>query len=143
MTHTVYNTMNFDSTGMGELRRLDLSCNYIGVLPDGALRHSHKLQRVILDNNRLNTLRQCSLASSAGDMSPYLRTLSLSGNPLFCDCNLAWLAHGARTPTTVWWPACRGGRRDNQTNVLRHHAYHGLTQDTCIKQSSQNCPFNI
>jgi len=131
-------------TGLGELRRLDLSDNVIGGLPDGALRHSPRLQRVMLDSNRLTTLRQCSLATSAADMPPYLRTLSLVGNPLYCDCRLAWLL-GVRKPAMVWWAACLGGLGDNQTSAVRHHSYYGLTHDACVGSSSlyQDCPFNI
>jgi len=132
-----------ERVGLGELRRLDLSNNELGGLPDGALRHSLRLQRVMLDNNRLATLRQCSLATSAADMPPYLRTLSLVGNPLYCDCRLSWLL-GVRAPTVVWWAACRGGLGDNQTNVIRHHADYGLTRDACVATSPyQDCPFNI
>jgi len=132
-----------DRTGLGQLRRLDLSRNDIGGLPDGALRHSPRLQRVMLDSNQLTTLRQCSLSTSAADLPPYLRTLSLVGNPLYCDCRLAWL-YGVRTSTTVWWAACRGGINDNQTSVIRHHSYYGLERDACVASSSlsQHCPFN-
>jgi len=129
--------------GLGQLRRLDLSGNEIGALPDGALRHSLRLQRVLLDNNRLTTLRQCSLATSVADLPPYLRTLSLVGNPLYCDCRLSWLL-GVGKPTVVWWAACRGGIGDNQTSVVRHHAYYGLTRDACISSSlDKDCPFNM
>jgi len=129
--------------GLGQLRRLDLSGNEIGALPDGALRHSLRLQRVLLDNNRLTTLRQCSLATITANLPPYLRTLSLVGNPLYCDCRLSWLL-GVRQPTVVWWAACRGGLGDNQTSVVRHHAYYGLTRDTCLASSLyKDCPFNI
>jgi len=131
-----------DVAGLGQLRRLDLSGNEIGGLPDGALRHSLKLQRVMLDNNRLTTLHQCSLTTRKPP--PHLRTLSLVGNPLYCDCRLAWLV-GVKKPAVVWWAACRGGLNDNQTSVIRHHAYYGLTRhDNCVASSlDQECPFNI
>ena len=133
--------------GLGQLRRLDLSNNGLAALPDGALRHSPSIQRVVLDNNRLTTLRQCSLATGAFAVPPYLRTLSLLGNPLYCDCRLAWLLSVSRSTTVdVWWAACRGGLDDNQTDVIRHHSYYALTQSgVCAAASTtlHDCPFNI
>jgi len=133
--------------GLGQLRRLDLSNNNVSVLPDGALRHCPRLQRVILDHNRLTTLRQCSLATGQAELLPF-RTLSLVGNPLYCDCRLAWLvsAGDGRPTTAVWWAACRGGTGDNRTDVVRHHSYFGLTPPragACIASPpDDDCPFN-
>jgi len=105
----------------------------------------------VLDNNRLTTLGNCSLATGADALPPYLRTLSLVGNPLYCDCRLAWLvavpSAGRRRPAVVWWPGCRGGRGDNWTAVVRHHSYYGLTRrDACPaagRASADHCPFNL
>jgi len=132
-------------SGLKKLRLLDLSRNRIAVLPDGALRHSPKLQRVILDSNRLTTLRQCTLATGSSDLPPYLRTLSLVGNPLYCDCRLSWLVD-VQSPTVVWWAACRGGIDDNQTNVIRHHSYYyDLRRDVCVESAAtyHDCPFTL
>jgi len=91
--------------GLRSLSRLDLADNSLSVLPDGMLQKSIKLRHVFFDNNRLKTISRCSISSSkrsqqqqqqtttlAPSHSPYLRTLSVLGNPgLMCDCRLTWL----------------------------------------------------
>jgi Leucine-rich repeat (LRR) protein len=104
--------------GLRSLRRLDLSANKIADLPDGVFRNSPGLEQLVLDDNQLTTLRRCTIvhstsavASSPVDIdndansfekqvtSSSIRTVSLVGNPIRCDCRLAWIVVTFPEPT--------------------------------------------
>jgi Leucine-rich repeat (LRR) protein len=110
--------------GLRSLRRLDLSANKIADLPDGVFRNSPGLEQLVLDDNQLTTLRRCTIvhststvASSPVDIdndansfekqmtSSSIRTVSLVGNPIRCDCRLAWIVvtfPGTDRPAADW-----------------------------------------
>ena len=91
--------------GLKSLKRLRLAGNRLSSLPEAALRHSPALRYLDLTDNDFRSLERCafSVTSSA------LRTLSIVGNPVVCNCSLAWLAAeqselGGRR---VVWGTCR------------------------------------
>jgi slit protein 2 len=94
-----------------DLTRLDLSNNQISILTDHILSNLSELQTLILSYNKLQCieekafygltkLRVLSLHGNDISMIPYnafkdLRSIShiaMGANPLYCDCNLKWLA---------------------------------------------------
>jgi len=114
--------------------------NRLTDLPENVLRHSPRLRRLNLDGNELTTLRQCVVARKSR-----LTALSLVGNPVRCDCRLAWITQLLRDDRASVWGSCR-----------RSPSAHGLTSpdhplslisgyktdysDTnCLAASAANC----
>jgi len=75
------------------LTYVDLSSNRLKSdhIPPAFLRRSTKLRNVYLDDNQLKTIDSCMLATH--HRHTVIRTLSLLGNPINCDCSLRWLLH--------------------------------------------------
>ena len=70
-----------------------------------------ELRELYVENNRLPTVRRCALHSKGGSRER-LRTLSLYGNPIQCDCRLtAWVQEmrDADERTVVWGTCAAGG----------------------------------
>jgi Leucine-rich repeat (LRR) protein len=88
--------------GLRALSRLHLADNRLSDVPIGVLRHCPRLRQLYLDGNLLPTLRRCSVPRRAR-----LRTVSLVGNPVRCDCRLAWMADLHRRGNTTVWGTCR------------------------------------
>ena len=83
--------------GLEELQKLHLSGNQIQNLPEGVFHHSSKLKHVILDNNKLETLRKCILSKRTR-----LKTLSVIGNPISCDCRMTWILDLTNRGVSIW-----------------------------------------
>ena len=83
----------FDGTfdHLVSLTYIDLSRNHLKSesLPRAFLRESANLRHVYLDDNQLDKVDSCILASPATD--EVTRTLSVLGNPIVCDCSLKWI----------------------------------------------------
>jgi len=70
-----------------------------------APRHSPALRYLDLDDNNFRSLQRCAFPVSMSS----LRTLSIVGNPVVCNCSLAWLAdeQDDRGVNKVVWGTCR------------------------------------
>lgn len=81
--------------------------------PEVALRHSPALRYLDLADNNFRSLHRCAFPVSTSA----LRTLSIIGNPVVCNCSLAWLAaeQGVVGGNNVVWGTC-------------HYYVGGLTQ---------------
>lgn len=73
--------------GLWSLQTLNLSRNRLSNLPPGVFRQSSRLARLGLDDNRLETIQRCVLSGETR-----LKSVSLLGNPVSCECRLAWLS---------------------------------------------------
>jgi len=96
--------------GLTSLKRLTLAANRLTSLPEAALRHSPALRYLDLSDNNFRSLERCAFPVSTSA----LRTLSVIGNPVVCNCSLAWLASerpddvsGGRQTRRVVWGTCR------------------------------------
>ena len=91
--------------GLKSLRRLRLAGNRLASLPEAVLRHSPALRYLDLADNNFRSLQRCAFPVSTSA----LRTLSISGNPMVCNCSLAWLAAEQRHAggQRVIWGTCR------------------------------------
>ena len=91
--------------GLVSLTYIDLSKNQLSSeshsLPGAFLRRSTKLRHVYLDDNQLEKIDSCVLASQPSHT--LTRTLSLLGNPVICDCSLRWIL---RLRCTSFWNSC-------------------------------------
>jgi Leucine-rich repeat (LRR) protein len=117
MTTELYLDVNDISTippemnQMRDLTRLDLSNNQISILPNNIFSNLSNLQTLILSYNKLQciqseafrglkSLRVLSLHGNDISQIPdgsfkdlnAISHIALGANPLFCDCNLRWLA---------------------------------------------------
>ncbi|RXN05318.1 toll-like receptor 8 [Labeo rohita] len=73
------------SNDVPTLEFLDLRHNQISELSTGFLLGAVNLQRLDLSHNRLININQSTFPS---EPKPYLKSLSLNGNPFHCTCNL-------------------------------------------------------
>ena len=73
--------------------------------PEVALRHSPVLRYLDLGDNKFGSIQRCAFPVSTSA----LRTLSIIGNPVVCNCSLAWLAAepGDVGGRRVVWGTCR------------------------------------
>ena len=74
--------------GLRSLTTVDLSRNRLSRLPEATFGHSPVVRRLVVEDNWLSTLGRCTLSSRAN-----VRSLSLIGNVLECDCRMAWISH--------------------------------------------------
>merc|ERR1719270_3099101 len=82
------------------LSRLDLANNRLSVIPNTFLRNIPNLEELILDNNLIETIVLEPLPLT-------VRTLSLLGNKLRCDCKSLWLRRLLdRADVEVTVPSC-------------------------------------
>jgi len=77
--------------GLVSLAYIDLSKNQLKSesVPRAFLRRASKLRRVYLDDNQLEMIDSCILASPQSHSAT--RVLSVLGNPINCDCSMRWL----------------------------------------------------
>jgi Leucine-rich repeat (LRR) protein len=75
---------DYESLEIGTLIHLDLSYNGIRTISPNALLKLSSLEILNLEGNHLHHVNEDILP-------PNLRSLQLVGNPLHCDCELAWL----------------------------------------------------
>lgn len=71
--------------GLGNLRSLTLQNNMIRALPVGLFSDLRALKRLQLDHNELTTLNACAF-----DDVDALQEVVMTGNPVHCDCLMAW-----------------------------------------------------
>lgn len=93
------------------LERLDLSSNNLNELGIRSLASMENLRYLYLDNNRLTRLEKCVFA-----VNVKLRTLSLLGNSLTCNCASSWMIDLANT--TQLWGVCSFPSMPNQPRSL-------------------------
>jgi len=92
--------------GLKSLRRLSVAGNRLTSLPEAALRHSPSLSYVDLAENNFRSIERCAFPVSTSG----IRTLSIVGNPVVCNCSLAWLAVAKDHTSRVVWGTCRQPR---------------------------------
>ena len=97
--------------GQKSLYLLNLSDNRLASLPDGILKQNHRLRSFYADNNKLQTVQRCILSNRRLAQAS-LRTLSLLGNQIQCDCRLTWLVEIHESKGVAVWGVC------NQTNII-------------------------
>ncbi len=74
------------------LQQLDISENSFDKLSDHLFRECPHLTHLIMDDNRVDILKPCSLPPWEDDGGrPAFKTLSLVRNPISCDCRMAWV----------------------------------------------------
>ena len=83
------------------LRRLTLASNQLTSLPEAVLRHVTALRHLDLADNHFRSLHRCAFPVSTTS----LRTLSVVGNPVTCNCSLAWLGADPWLCTDPWLDA--------------------------------------
>lgn len=109
------------------LLELDLSRNRLSAVPSAAFKHCTKLKRLLLDGNKLTALRKCTI-----HQHDHLSILSLSDNPLACDCPTAWVAEQRAVRGLVAPGTCTSSRPSTApwgaggpSYVAPSHASHG------------------
>jgi len=112
--------------GLHSLRQIHLSRNLIKHLPIGAFHQSPELRHLFLEDNQFLSLRRCPLENP-----DRLRTLSLVGNPVECNCTLVWtLELVQKQGTTIWGNSCMhklsGKEARNDRNRYPVNRYHQL-----------------
>ena len=92
-----------------ELVYVDVSNNIISYLNISFLRNCPKLDRILINGNRL---------TSIGDYRAYLsiEALALDSNPWHCDLKLAWMIGLASSGLTCNSPECLAGELINNTS---------------------------
>lgn len=123
--------------GLRSLRRLHLAGNRLASLPEAALRHSAALRYLDLADNNFRSLQRCAFPVSTSA----LRTLSISGNPMVCNCSMAWLAADQRDTGghKVIWGTCRHTRI--RTDTSPHTAQ--IEIDSVVKLASTCTDFEV
>ncbi|KAG8506400.1 Polycystin-1 [Galemys pyrenaicus] len=74
----------------GHFTPRDLSSNLLRALDGGLLANLSALRQLDISNNRISVLEEATFANLLN-----LSEISLGGNPLACDCGLAWLPRWA------------------------------------------------
>jgi len=82
--------------GLHSLASVDLSRNHLSRLPEATFSQSPVLRRLIVEDNWLTTLGRCSLSSSAR-----IRSISLIGNVIECDCRVVWIGQLDKSTTVL------------------------------------------
>lgn len=122
--------------GLWSLQTLNLSRNKLSNLQGGVFRQSSRLIHLGLDGNRLKTIERCVLSNETK-----LRTLSLIGNPIFCECNFAWVVQGTtngnfeysfREKQLHLWGSCTQILNGDDGHVSRQHSPHSLSRCTVL-----------
>ncbi|XP_013407024.1 leucine-rich repeat neuronal protein 3 [Lingula anatina] len=87
--NTLTTLMPFALQSCDKLSHLDVSNNKILIISEPGFHGIEKsLQVLRLNNNKIRTLDKCTFKRLSA-----LRQLTVSGNPLHCDCSLAWIQH--------------------------------------------------
>ncbi|XP_070187420.1 toll-like receptor 2 isoform X1 [Littorina saxatilis] len=68
-------------------------------IPDGAFDNMHRLWKVILDNNLIQTISETTFSEK---IRSSLKKVSLGGNPYQCDCNILWFQKWMRTNPVIF-----------------------------------------
>lgn len=81
-----HNKLNrFNCDGLKHLHTLDLSYNPLSYLKGAAVSKTSELRYLYLDHIQIPTLRKATYDKMK------LKILSLVGNPIMCDCRIAWI----------------------------------------------------
>ena len=120
--------------GLRSLRRLTLAGNRLTSLPEAMLRHSSTLRYLDLADNSFRSVHRCAFPVSTSA----LKTLSLIGNPVVCNCSLAWLAaeqSNVGGHRVVWGTCCRASDPNHP------HPCRGDPQIDSVVKLSRSCPY--
>ena len=116
--------------GLKSLQVLKLSNNKLSNLPDNAFRQSSTLRHLDLDHNKLQVVRRCAV-----NKKHRLRSLSLVGNPITCDCKLAWVLDIRRDHGGTIWGSCLIQFKNNRSSS--HKNFYHLSN--CSVQNYSDC----
>ena len=79
--------------GLNSLQHLSITNGYLQDIEQEILASLPTLTHLNLDDNMLETLAACSVSHMfAMGKQSHARTISLTGNPIFCDCRMKWTA---------------------------------------------------
>lgn len=121
-------------SGLRSLRVLYLSDNRISRLPGKVFRVSSELRHLFLDQNNVSTLGQCALPTPGR-----LKLLSLTGNPLVCNCQLAWILKFSGTGRNFKvFGSCYGGNTPSSANVQLASVLTNLSSISCPDATFNN-----
>ena len=73
--------------GLRRLRKLNLSYNYIKCIQPETFQILWELEELILNSNAISQIFDTTFENMT-----HIKKLDISGNPIYCDCNLKWLA---------------------------------------------------
>ena len=79
------NNRNFK--GLRRLKKLNLGYNYIKCIQQDSFTMLWELEELILSSNALSQIFDSTFQNMT-----HIKKLDISGNPIYCDCNLKWLA---------------------------------------------------
>jgi len=122
--------------GLSSLSSVDLSRNSLRRLPDATFSRSPVLRRIVLDDNRLSTLGRCSLSSHGR-----IRSISLIGNAVQCDCRLAWISRLDDASATSMLGSCvdAGTAQHRRSMLPVYKSDSHADRHSCALQSHQSC----